>query len=125
MADRIFVSNLCIYAHHGVMPEENKLGLRLYLDIDCEVDLTACLVEDDYHKAVCYGSLVEIATQVSDAHRFNLLESFADRIARTILDRYENVKRTTVTIRKPSAPIPATLDHAGVEITRRREDLQR
>lgn len=122
MADRIFVSNLCLYAHHGVMPEENKLGLRLYLDIDCEVDLTACLVEDDYHKAVCYGSLVEIATQISNAERFNLLESFGDRIARTILDRYENVKRVTVTIRKPSAPIPATIDHAGVEITRVRDD---
>jgi len=125
MADRIFVSNLCIYAHHGVMPEENKLGLRLYLDIDCEVDLTACLVEDDYHKAVCYGSLVDIAIQVSDAQRFSLLESFANRIALTILERYENVKRATVTIRKPSAPIPATLDHAGVEITRVREDLAR
>ena len=122
MADRIFVSNLCLYAHHGVMPEENKLGLRLYLDIDCEVDLSACLEEDDYHKAVCYGSLVEIATQVSDAQRFNLLESFADRIARAILDRYDNVRRVTVTIRKPSAPIPATIDHAGVEITRYRDD---
>lgn len=122
MADRIFVSNLCLYVHHGVMPEENTLGLRLYLDIDCEVDLTACLENDDYHKAVCYGSLVEIAIKVSDSHRFNLLESFADRIARTILDRYENVKRATVTIRKPSAPIPATIDYAGVEITRRRDD---
>lgn len=118
MADRIFVSNLCLYVHHGVMPEENTLGLRLYLDIDCEVDLSACLEHDDYHKAVCYGSLCEIAKTVSDSARFNLLESLGDRIAREILSRYHNVKRATVTIRKPSAPIPMALDHAGVEITR-------
>ncbi len=120
MADRIFVSNLCLYVYHGVMPEENKLGLRLYLDIDCEVDVSACIENDDYHKAVCYGSLCEIAKEVSDARRYNLLESLGDGIARAILDRYENVNRATITIRKPSAPIPTTLDHAGVEISRAR-----
>lgn len=121
MADRIFVSNLCLYVYHGVMPEENRLGLRLYLDIDCEVDISACIENDDYHKAVCYGSLCEIAKEVSDSRRFNLLESLGDGIARAILDRYENVKRATITIRKPSAPIPMALDHAGVEVSRVRD----
>ena len=42
-------------------------------------------------------------------------------IARTILERYAQIEAVNVTVRKPSAPIPATLGFVAVEVTRDRE----
>lgn len=120
MTDRVFVSNLCLFGHHGVMPEETRLGQRFFLDIDCRVDLEEAVRDDDYGKAVCYGRLCDVAAEVSDSGPFRLIETLAERIAVAILARFDRVAEVRVEVRKPSAPIAARLDHAGVEITRRR-----
>jgi dihydroneopterin aldolase len=120
MPDHVFVSNLCVHGRHGVFAEEQRLGQKFFLDIDCEVDMTACAGDDNYETAVCYDGLCRIAQQVSDAGPFRLIESLADRIARTILERHGIVSRVSIRVRKPSAPIVAMVDHVGVEVTRLR-----
>jgi dihydroneopterin aldolase len=92
--DRVFVMNLCIHGYHGVFVEEQKLGQKFFVDIQCDVDTRVCALQDDYEDTVCYGEL----------------------------NRYRGVSRVSVSIRKPSAPIPALLDFAGVEIVRTRAD---
>ncbi len=51
---------------------------------------------------------------------FNLIETFAERIADAILAKWVIVEEVTVTVRKPSAPIRHLVDHVGVSITRTR-----
>jgi dihydroneopterin aldolase len=120
--DKVFVINLCIHGHHGVFAEEQRLGQKFFLDIQCDVDTRVCAHEDNYNDAVCYGELCKIAQTVSDSGPFKLIESLGDRIAREVMTRYHGVSRVSVSIRKPAAPIPALLDFAGVEIVRTRED---
>jgi dihydroneopterin aldolase len=120
--DKVFVTNLCIHGYHGVFVEEQRLGQKFFLDIQCDVDTRACTHEDNYNDAVCYGELCKIAQRISDSGPFKLIESLGDRIARDIISRYRGVSRVSVSIRKPAAPIPALLDFAGVEIVRTRED---
>lgn len=120
MPDRVFVSNLCVHGHHGVFAEEQRLGQKFFVDIDCEVDMRGCTAADDYEKAVCYDGLCKIAQEISDTGPFRLIESLADRIARSILDSHRIVTRVSIRVRKPSAPIAAMVDHVGVEITRLR-----
>jgi dihydroneopterin aldolase/2-amino-4-hydroxy-6-hydroxymethyldihydropteridine diphosphokinase len=121
MTNRIFVSNLCLFGHHGVLKEEAALGQRFFFDIDCTVDMDEALRGDDYRKTVGYEQLCDIASRISGATRFDLIETLADRIAATILDTYPAVSEVSVTIRKPSAPVAAVLDHVGVEATRHRK----
>jgi dihydroneopterin aldolase/2-amino-4-hydroxy-6-hydroxymethyldihydropteridine diphosphokinase len=121
MINRIFVSNLCLFGHHGVLKEEAALGQRFFFDIDCTVDLDEAVRDDDYRRTVGYEQLCDIAGRVSGATRFDLIETLADRIATTILDTYPAVSETSVTIRKPSAPVSAVLDHVGVEARRYRK----
>jgi dihydroneopterin aldolase len=120
--DKVFVTNLCIHGYHGVFVEEQKLGQKFFVDIQCDVDTRVCALQDDYEDTVCYGELCKIAQKISDSGPFKLIESLGDRIARDILKRYLGVSRVSVSIRKPSAPIPALLDFAGVEIIRTRGD---
>lgn len=120
MTDRVFVTNLCLHGRHGVFPEEARLGQKFFLDIDCEFDSEACLADDDYRSAVNYAVLCDIAAEVSQGGPYKLIETLADRIASAVLQRFAQVSRVIVRVRKPSAPIVHPLDHVGVEIARSR-----
>jgi dihydroneopterin aldolase/2-amino-4-hydroxy-6-hydroxymethyldihydropteridine diphosphokinase len=120
MADRVFVSNLCLHGRHGVFPEEARLGQKFFLDIACDFDSEDCTRDDDVRCAVNYATICEVAASVSEGGPFKLIETLADRIASAVLDRFFRVSCVVVRIRKPSAPIAFALDHVGVEITRER-----
>ncbi|MEM9715737.1 MAG: dihydroneopterin aldolase [Pseudomonadota bacterium] len=121
--DHVRVENLCIHGFHGVMEQEREIGQRFYLDIDVQVDTRGYTNDDEYGRAVCYAGLCETAQTVSDETKFYLIETFGDRVACAIMERHDTVPQVTVTIRKPSAPIPAALDTVSVSITRTRADL--
>lgn len=120
MNDKVFVSNLCILGRHGVFEEERKLGQRFFLDLEVDYDSRRASREDDYRKAICYGSLCKLAESVSDAGPYNLIETFADRVIEAIFERFASVTKAKVTIRKPGAPIESNFDTVGVSIERLR-----
>jgi dihydroneopterin aldolase/2-amino-4-hydroxy-6-hydroxymethyldihydropteridine diphosphokinase len=123
MTGQVRVKNLCLHGYHGVHPEEQKLGQKFFIDIDCLLDLTVCADEDDYKKAVCYGTLCDLALEVSELRPCNLIETLGVRIADTVLRRYKSVNEVRVRVRKPNAPIAAALDHVEIEIVRTRKRL--
>jgi dihydroneopterin aldolase/2-amino-4-hydroxy-6-hydroxymethyldihydropteridine diphosphokinase len=120
MTERVFVSNLCLHGRHGVFPEEAKLGQKFYLDIVCDFDGEEAIRDDDYRKSVNYATLCELAAAVSKGGPYKLIETLGDRIAKAVLERYAQVSRVVVRVRKPSAPIAFALDTVGVEIGRER-----
>ena len=120
MSDHILVKDLIVYAYHGVHPEEQRLGQRFEVDLDCEIDLTEAAARDTAGATVSYTRLVEIVQELSAGRKFFLIEALAGTIADTVLERYPQFERVTVTVRKPSAPIPASLSYVGVQVTRDR-----
>ncbi|MGF1627144.1 MAG: dihydroneopterin aldolase [Alphaproteobacteria bacterium] len=120
--DRIFLSNMAFFAHHGVAPQERRLGQRFFVDVDCFLDLRPAGEADDYGRTVCYAAVYETVRTVMTGGPANLLETLAERIAQAVLDQFPATNAVRVTIRKPSAPVEGVLDHAGVEIMRRRGD---
>ncbi len=120
MTDQVRVQNLCLHGFHGVLPQETELGQKFYVDITCDLDLAPCAVEDDYTKAVCYGALCDVASDVSDAGPYQLIETLGDRICAAVLERFDRVDHVSVTVRKPSAPLKAQFDHVSVTINRKR-----
>ena len=119
--DYVRVKNLCLHGFHGVFPEERKLGQKFYIDIECRLNLATCAAGDDYTKAVCYGELCEIAAEVSQAKPFDLIETLGERIAEAIHDRFAIIDEVKVAVRKPSAPIAASLDYVEIEVRRARK----
>ena len=122
MTDRIIVKDLVVFAYHGVHPEEQRLGQRFEVDLSCAMDLREAAKRDTEGATVSYSSLVEIIQEISGQKTFFLIEALADAIARTVLERYAQIDAVTVFVRKPSAPIPATLGFVAVEVTRDRND---
>lgn len=119
MTDRVFVSNLCLHGYHGVHTAEKSLGQKFFIDIDCQLAEEATST-DRMEETVHYGEVCDLAEELSGNTVFNLIETFAERIASAILEKWPIIDKVTVTVRKPSAPIRHLVDHVGVAITRSR-----
>ena len=118
--DRIVVERLAIFAHHGVLPEEQKTGQRFFVTLDCGLDLREAGGSDDIASSVNYAELAGRAAAIAGSRRFFLIEALAEAIAQDALSVFPRIEEITVRIDKPSAPIPALLDGVAVIVTRRR-----
>jgi dihydroneopterin aldolase len=121
VSDRIVVSRLAVYAYHGVLPEEERLGQRFYVSLTCLLDLRAAGDADDHLRGLDYGSLAALAHDVAARRRFRTLEALAETIAAEALATFPRLDEIRVRVEKPEVPIPLLLDGVAVEIRRRRE----
>ncbi len=121
MTDRIILSRIAVYAYHGVFPEEERLGQRFYISIDCQIDLRPAGRSDDWSLTASYDKLAEIVVSISTGQRFHLIEALAEKVAAEILAKFPAITQIRVRVDKPSAPIPTILDGITIEIERRRD----
>jgi dihydroneopterin aldolase len=120
MPDRILLSRIAVYAYHGVFPEEEKLGQRFYISLECRIDLGPAGRSDNWSKTASYDQLAEIVTSVSAGQRFHLIEALAEKVAGEILAKFPAITSILVRVDKPAAPIPTILDAIAIEIERHR-----
>jgi dihydroneopterin aldolase len=116
-SDRIILTGITGYGHHGVFPEERQQGQPFVVDLRCELDLSAAATGDDLGQTVDYGSLAQAVVADVERDPLNLIEALAERIARTCLD-YPAVQRVEVTVHKPHAPMPVPVADVAVSLTR-------
>ena len=117
MVDKIVLKNMAFYGYHGTNAHETELGQRFFLDIEMFADLSEGIFSDELEKTVNYKSVFEDIRHIAQNERFHLLESLADHIACTILEKY-NLERVIIRVRKPSVPLDGILDHVEVQIDR-------
>jgi 7,8-dihydroneopterin aldolase/epimerase/oxygenase len=120
MTDRILLTRIAVYAYHGVFPEEEKLGQRFYISIDCRLDLRPAGISDDWSKTASYDQLADIVVKVSTGQRFHLIEALAEKVASEILEKFPAITMVVVRVDKPAAPIPTILEGITIEIERSR-----
>ena len=117
MSDRIQLHGLEFYGYHGVRPEETAIGQRFVVDVELHTDLRAAGETDDLTLTVDYAAVHEDIRSILEGPPARLIESVAERVAATILERYP-VTCVRVRVKKPDVPIAGTLDYVAVEIER-------
>ncbi|WP_375408029.1 dihydroneopterin aldolase [uncultured Methylobacterium sp.] len=120
MTDRILVERIAVFAYHGLLAEEARIGQRFYISLDCALDLSAAGRSDDVAQTVSYADLTAIVVRIATERRFALIEALAEAIAAEILDGFSLVDAVEVRVDKPSAPVPAVIDQVSIAITRHR-----
>lgn len=120
MTDRILISDLRFFAFHGVYPEEETLGQRFRVDLVLEADLAEAGRSDAVEKTVSYADVIKLAERITTGRRFRLIEALADAIAGEILESFDLVRRVTVRVTKPEAPVAIAVGSVAVEIERSR-----
>ena len=75
---------------------------------------------DRLDDTIDYTQVVACIREISDGHRFNLIEALAAAIADTLVERFD-VSRVRVRVRKPEVQLeaPAAFTAATIERSRR------
>lgn len=120
--DRILLTNLGFFGFHGVMPEENTLGQRFFLDLTCGVDLGVSGRTDSLENTVSYADIYGVVKEAFEQKRFKLIEALAQHIVDALFTAFPTIDWIRIAVRKPSAPIAMVSGEAAIEITRFRED---
>lgn len=108
------------YGYHGVFSEEKRLGQRYVVDLCAEINLKKAGNSDHLEDSINYAELYTICKEIVEGEPYNLVESVAEKIAMTILERYLRIAACTVKVIKPDPPIPGHYQSVAIEITRRR-----
>ena len=121
MTDRLEISGIECFAHHGVFEFERREGQPFVVDLVLGIDTRPAAASDDLHDTVDYGSLVMQVKGAVESDPVDLIETLVQRIADVcLLDG--RVQWTQVTVHKPEAPIQATYSDVALTILRKRSD---
>lgn len=117
--DRIEVSGLRVFGHHGVLPDERRHGQDFLVDLVLECDLSGAATSDDLADTVDYDLLARrVAAEVAGT-RFALIEALAAHLAGVALQD-SRVRAVEVRVAKPDVGIPLDLDAVAVVMRRER-----
>ena len=110
--DRVALRGLKARGHHGVFPKEREEGQTFIVDLVLGLDTRPAAADDDLTKTVHYGIVAEEVVAVVEGEPVNLIETLAERIARTCL-KHEGVEEVEVD-GKDAAATAAAVEDGGL-----------
>ena len=118
MMDQITIENLKVFAYHGVYPEENEKGQNFYVNAILETDTRRAGILDDLDLSTNYGEVCMFLNNIIKDRTYKLIETVAENAAEALLLHFPLVRRVTLEIRKPEAPIELPFESVSVKIVR-------
>lgn len=117
----IKVKNIRVFAYHGCLKEETKIGSDYRVDIKVKANLSKSAMTDHLKDTVDYVLLNRIVKDemASSSH---LLETVARRILNRIFNEDSSVKKATVRISKLNPPIGGDVEMVTIEMTDTRKN---
>ena len=109
----IAVSGIKLYAFHGCMEEEEKIGSDYEVDVVLESDLSEAAKSDDLTQTVDYVAVNKIVTEEM-AIRSKLLEHVAQRIIDKLVNNHPEIISVEVSVAKLNPPIDGNVDRVVV-----------
>jgi dihydroneopterin aldolase len=109
----IELQGLEVFGYHGAYEEEQRNGQLFLWDVQLEVGDRGA--DDDLERALDYTHVAAKIRELSDAHRFNLLEALATSVADAL---YEQFEPTRLKLRVRKRPADLGVEHSAVIVQR-------
>jgi len=116
--DKIIIDNLEIFANHGVFPEENENGQVFYMSAVLYTETRKAGLTDDLDASIDYGMVSHMITDFVQGHTFKLIETVVEKLAEKMLLEIPLLKKVSLRLDKPQAPVGLPFESVAVEITR-------
>ncbi len=113
----IKVKNIRLYAYHGCLDEEGKIGSEYRVDVSVKTDLSKSAKSDNLSDTVDYVHLNKIIKEEM-AIRTKLLETVADKILTRILNEITIVNKATVQVSKVNPPIGGNVAMVTIKMSK-------
>ncbi|NLB47167.1 MAG: dihydropteroate synthase [Microbacteriaceae bacterium] len=121
--DRITLTGLEVFAHHGVFDFEREAGQRFLIDAELTVSVTTASLADELGNTVNYAELADAIIRDASERPVDLIETLAERLAAIALS-FAGVREARITVHKPDAPIDAVFADVSVTVVRRAGESQ-
>ncbi len=116
--DVIKITNLKVFAHHGVFPEETRDGQDFYVNARLYLDCRTAGRTDCLEDSVNYGEVSVFITDFLQRHTYKLIEAAAEHLAEAMLLTFPLLARVEIELCKPHAPIGLPFENVSVAIER-------
>jgi dihydroneopterin aldolase len=105
---------MTFYGYHGVAAAEKETGRRYEVDCEMETDISRAARTDHLEDTVNYYDIYHVVEEFLEKHRYNLLETLAERL-REEIKKQTGVPKVTIRVRKRIPPVPGNIDYIEVE----------
>ena len=111
--DKIVLEDIKVYAFHGCMEEETKIGSDYVVNLSVKTDLGVPAESDQLKDAVDYVNLLKIVNEEMEINS-KLLENVAERIVSRILQTINAVIEVKVKVAKQNPPINGNISTVNI-----------
>ncbi len=115
----IKIKNIRVYAYHGCLIEEGKIGSDYSVNLSVKADLKNSAKTDNLSDTVDYVHLNKIVKEEMGI-RTKLLETVADKILDRILFEIPLVEKVKVKVSKLNPPIGGNVELVSIVMERKR-----
>lgn len=115
----ISLNNIRLYAFHGVMPQERKVGGWYRVSVSVGYPYERALCTDDVADTLNYALMFDVIRREM-SQPSNLIEHVAGRIGNALLVEFVSITEVRVEITKENPPMGANCDGASCSIRLKR-----
>lgn len=116
--DFIKVTNLKVFAYHGVLEEEKKNGQDFYLNAKVYVDMRKAGLTDRLEDTINYDSVCIFLAEVFAEKQFDTIEAAAEYTLQEVIVNFPTIEAMELEVRKPHAPLTYVPEDISVTIYR-------
>lgn len=115
MTHSINIEGIQLYAYHGCLDEEERIGGHYVVDVYMTTDFSEAAKTDDLSKTIDYCTIYEIS-KAEMAIRSKLIEPVCERIYNRVRAMFPSLKTLHVKVTKLTPPMNGHVDKVSVEI---------
>jgi dihydroneopterin aldolase len=109
----ILIEGIKLYAYHGCLPEEAKIGGHYTVDVWIEANLEQACKTDELHETIDYVIIYNLVKKEM-AQRSKLIEHVGKRILNGIIDVFPTITFVQVKVIKLSPPMNGNVEMVSV-----------
>lgn len=110
----IRLDGLRIFAYHGVLPQENRVGAMYTVNLKLETDFLEASLTDDLTHTINYAEVYQ-AVRAEMEQPSKLLEHVIYRIGQRLFNQFQAITAIDIALYKENPPMEAECAQVGVE----------
>ena len=116
MTNIVEVTGIEVFAYHGCMDEEARLGGKFIVDVKLHTDFMAAAKSDELVDTIDYIRVRETVIEEMN-QRSKLIEHVGHRINTRFKAEFKNLKKAITKVRKINPPINGTVKEVAIIIS--------
>ena len=115
MLHKINVEGIRVYAYHGCLEEESRIGQDYKVDVYFQLDFSKAAATDNLLDTIDYCQVYEIVKKQMQI-RSKLIEHVAQRIKNELSLVFEQAEAISVKVTKFNPPMNGNVEQVSVEV---------